>query len=83
MSGADDPTILRWCAEEGRILLTHDVNTITKHAYERMESGLPVTGVLEVSLDASMGQIVDDPLLIIELSLEGEWENRIAYIPLK
>lgn len=83
LSGADDPTILRWCADENRVLLTHDVKTITKHAYDRMDSGLPVPGVLEVSLTASMGQIIDDLLLIAELSLDGEWENRIEYVPLK
>jgi predicted nuclease of predicted toxin-antitoxin system len=26
-SGADDPTILEWIAQEGRMLLTHDVST--------------------------------------------------------
>jgi predicted nuclease of predicted toxin-antitoxin system len=29
LAGADDPTILEWAAREGRILLTHDVSTIT------------------------------------------------------
>jgi predicted nuclease of predicted toxin-antitoxin system len=29
LSGADDPTVLEWSAQEGRILLTHDVSTIT------------------------------------------------------
>ena len=33
LSGADDPTILQWAAEQGRVLLTHDVSTMTKHAY--------------------------------------------------
>ena len=34
LSGADDPTVLEWTAEEGRVLLTHDVKTITKYAYD-------------------------------------------------
>jgi predicted nuclease of predicted toxin-antitoxin system len=25
LSGADDPTVLAWAAQEGRIVLTHDV----------------------------------------------------------
>jgi predicted nuclease of predicted toxin-antitoxin system len=33
LSGADDPTVLAWAAREGRILLTHDVATITRYAY--------------------------------------------------
>lgn len=33
LSGKDDPTVLEWAAQEGRILLTHDVATITRYAY--------------------------------------------------
>jgi predicted nuclease of predicted toxin-antitoxin system len=29
LSGADDPTVLAWAAQEGRIVLTHDVATMT------------------------------------------------------
>ena len=48
LSGADDPTILQWAAEEGRVLLTHDVSTTTKYAYERLRNGQPMPGVFEV-----------------------------------
>ena len=33
MYGREDPAVLEWCAQEGRVLLTHDVNTITHYAY--------------------------------------------------
>lgn len=32
LSGKDDATVLEWAAQENRILLTHDVTTITKYA---------------------------------------------------
>ena len=83
LSGVDDPGILAWAAEEERVLLTHDVNTITKYAYERIEVGLRMPGVFEVNLDAPLGQIIDDLLLLALLSLDNEWENRIGYVPLK
>jgi uncharacterized protein with PIN domain len=35
LSGKDDPTILEWAAQEGRVLLTHDVAMITRYSYER------------------------------------------------
>ena len=31
LSGKDDPSVLGWAAQEGRILLTHDVATITRY----------------------------------------------------
>ena len=30
LSRADDPTILEWTAQEGRVLLTHDVSTLMR-----------------------------------------------------
>ncbi len=39
LRGADDPNVLEWAAQEGRVLLTHDVATITQYAYERVEAG--------------------------------------------
>ena len=40
LSGIEDPEVLEWCARENRIFLTHDVRTITKFAYDRLEVGL-------------------------------------------
>jgi predicted nuclease of predicted toxin-antitoxin system len=36
LSGAGDPRALEWAAQSGRIVLTHDVTTMTKYAYERL-----------------------------------------------
>ena len=33
LSGRGDATVLEWAAQENRILLTHDVTTITKYGY--------------------------------------------------
>lgn len=46
LSGADDATVLEWAAREGRVLLTHDVSTLTRYAYERVQAGKPMPGVL-------------------------------------
>ena len=83
LSGADDPVILEWAAQQGRVLLTHDVNTITKYAYDRIETGQAMPGVFEVNRTASIGPVIADILLLVECSLEGEWEGQIIYLPLK
>ena len=33
LTGIEDPEVLEWAAKENRILLSHDVATITKYAY--------------------------------------------------
>jgi predicted nuclease of predicted toxin-antitoxin system len=43
-SEQDDTTVLAWAARENRILLTHDIQTITGYAYQRVEAGLPMPG---------------------------------------
>ncbi len=79
---ADDPTVLEWAAQEGRVLLTHDVATITQYAYERLEAGLFMPGVFEVSLDVPIGRVIEDILLLAECTLDGEWSGQIRYLPL-
>ena len=49
LSGASDATVLEWASREGRVLLTHDVSTLTRYAYDRIKAGLPMQGVFEVS----------------------------------
>jgi hypothetical protein len=82
ISGASDPEVLEWADRENRVLLTHDVQTLTKYAYERVRKGLPMPGVFEVSRVVPIAQIIDDILLLAECSQEGEWEGQIRYLPL-
>ena len=35
LTGTTDEVLLAWAADQNRILLTHDVSTITAHAYRR------------------------------------------------
>jgi len=83
LSEADDPTVLEWAAQEGSVLLTHDVTTITRYAYERVQVGKPMPGVFEVSRKVPIGVAIEDILLIAECSLEGEWEGQVRYLPLQ
>ena len=83
LRSADDQTILAWAASEGRVLLTHDVNTLIETAYERIARGGRMPGVCAVPQEVPIGLAIDDALLLIEGSLEGEWEGQVKYIPIK
>ncbi len=83
LSGIDDPTLLEWAAQEGRVLLTHDVSTITHYAYERIKAGKPMPGVFEVSRSVPLSVAIDDLILLDECSLENEWEGQVRYLPLR
>ncbi len=81
MLGVSDPALLAWAAEQRRILLTHDVNTMPGFAYKRVKAGLPMPGVFVVIRDEPAGKIIDDLLLLIECSAEDEWEGQVTFLP--
>ena len=83
LSGTDDSVILEWAANEDRVLLTHDVTTITKYAYERIRLGEYMPGVIEVNRKVSLGNAINEILYIAEVGDHGELEGQIIYLPLK
>lgn len=64
-------------------MITHDVSTLTRHAFSRLAAGHPMPGVFEVRSVAGIGQAIDDLLLLAECSHEGEWEGQVLYLPLE
>jgi hypothetical protein len=60
LSGSTDQTVLEWCADSGRVLLTHDVSTITNHAYARVSAGKTMPGVFEISRNIPLGVAIED-----------------------
>lgn len=81
--GRPDPDVLAWAAEEGRVLLTHDVTTMTRHALERVARGEPMPGLIAVHQRLSIGSVVDDLLLVASCSLPSDWADRIHFLPLR
>lgn len=82
LSGADDPTVLEWAAQAGRILLTHDVATITKYAYERVAAGLAMPGVVEVKPMQAIGEVIDEVLLLAEYASADDIQDQVRFLPI-
>ena len=59
LQGAKDPSLLAWAAEQQRILVTYDLKTIPKHAYERIEAGEGMPGVIAVPDSLAIGQVIE------------------------
>ncbi len=80
--GADDPVILDWANEEGRVLLTHDRRTMPRYAYQRMGEGKSFAGMLVMKATIPVGQAIEDILLIEAASTPDEWKNMVQDLPL-
>ncbi len=83
LNGHTDPEILAWAAEKHRILVTHDIKTIPKYAYERVKAGLPMPGVVAVPDTLPIGKAVEDLALLAECCTAGELGNLVLYLPLR
>ena len=82
LASAGDPEILEWAAGEGRILLTHDVSTVTRFANDRVRAGEPMPGVVEVNTRMAIGRAIEEIELLAQASLPGECEGQVMYLPL-
>jgi predicted nuclease of predicted toxin-antitoxin system len=80
--GTDDQTLLRIAAEEGRVLLTHDVETLVGYAWERVRSGMAMPGVIVVLTNRPIGQVIEDLEVLLLASRPEELESQIRFLPL-
>ncbi len=83
LGGAPDPTLLAWAATQDRVLLTHDRRTMPTHAYDRVQAGLPMPGVLVVrNDDNAIGALAEEILLVLHCTTPDELRDRVWYLPL-
>ena len=83
LSGSSDSAILEYAANREWVVLTHDVNTMTKFAHERLDANLPMPGVVIVPDLLPVGRAIDDLALMVEGSRDDEWENQVRHLPIR
>jgi predicted nuclease of predicted toxin-antitoxin system len=82
--GAPDPEVLAWAAAENRVLITNDRNTMVGFAYRRVGAGEPVPGLIPTTNEQSIGDAIDDILLIAEYMPHEEIRDQIVvFLPFR
>jgi predicted nuclease of predicted toxin-antitoxin system len=77
-----DTDILEWAANEGRVVITGDVNTMVGFTLDRVRQGQHMPGLLALR-ESSIGQAIEDILLVAECYTEEEMKAcAIVYLPL-
>ena len=82
MRSQPDPRILETAAELGRVLLTHDGNTLIADAYDRIRSGLPMPGVIFVPWSLPIGVAVNDLEVALGCGRPDDFEDKVTWLPL-
>jgi hypothetical protein len=79
---SDDASVLEWAAQRNLIVLSHDVNTMSKEALERLSRGERMTGLLLVRQQPIAFRAVIDNLVLIWTASEAEeWQNQVTFLP--
>lgn len=82
--GTPDPAVLDWAAANGRVLVTNDRSTMVGFAFRRLTDGHPFHGLLATTSVQSIGNAIDDTLLIAECLSEEEMQAQAAnFLPLR
>ena len=82
MSEHPDAEVLAYAADNGFIVVSHDVNTMPSAAYERMSADQQMSGLLMVKQSDPVGAIIACLILIWSASEADEWENHVCFLPL-
>lgn len=82
LSNASDPEVLAWAAEQERILVTHDRRTMPYHGASRIARAEKVAGIIVVSRQLPVSQVINELEILVSCSEMVEWENIIKHLPL-
>ena len=83
MSKATDAELLNWAALAGRVLVTHDLQTMPGHATDLMAKGKTIAGHNVALTSLPLHQVIEDLEVMIACSENDEWANVVRYLPLK
>jgi len=80
--GAADEDLLEFAWQETLIIVTHDVNTMTAHANDRLQAGLHIAGLLLAPAKYPASSIAENLAMIALASEAEEWQDRVEFLPL-
>jgi hypothetical protein len=83
LRGTKDPVLLALAEEQGRIVISHDRRTMTRHFQERLSAGKSNPGLFIVPQRKAIAEIIESLLLVWTASQASEWRDTIVYLPFR
>ena len=81
LASLPDLILLRWAANQQRIVLTHDVNTMVPDATQLIVQGEPMLGLIVVPDQLEIGRAINDLEIALECYSESDLRDSIKYLP--
>ena len=82
LAGSPDLVLLKWAANEQRIILTHDIKTMVRDANQLVAQGEPMAGVIFVPDQLEIGRAINDLEMVLGTSTESNMRDSVEYLPL-
>ena len=82
LTNVDDTIVLAWAAQDERVVLTHDVKTMTRHALQRVNDILPMPGIVAVRKLAPLAVCIDDLIYLVQAGTDADFRDQVRYVPL-
>ncbi|AGY60069.1 DUF5615 family PIN-like protein [Gloeobacter kilaueensis] len=79
--GAPDPEILRWCEDNDFVLVTEDRRSMPGHLEAHLAAGGHVPGILTLRPWASMGEVIEELLLLADVAVPDDLRDQLVFIP--
>jgi len=84
LRGTKDPALLELAAQQGRITISHDRETMTRYFRQRIDSGQSTAGLFVVPQQpGAIVETIESLLLVWAASQAEEWRNQIVYLPFR
>ena len=77
-----DPDILVWCEEQDCILVTNNRASMPQHLKIHLDQGRHMPGIFILKDEMTIGETIEELILIAETAFENEYQDRIAYLPI-
>ena len=82
LAGSPDLVLLKWAANEERVIVTHDLKTMVRDANQLVAQGEPMAGVIFVPNQLEIGRAINDLEMVLGTSTESNMRNSVEYLPL-
>ena len=81
LAGIKDPQVLLYAVQHGRMLVTHDRNTMQKHFWSLIKAH-DSPGIIVIPQRFPISAAANELVLMWAASKPQEWMNQIAFVPL-